>query len=171
MKVIFLDIDGVLNSVNSMVAFRSASAQNLDSVSVKLLQRLCEVTDAKIVISSTWRMGRDEKYFIDLFKWYGWKNAPVIGRTPVEYDKCRGEEIQMWLVDVKTKVEKYLIIDDDSDMLEEQDPYFLHVPGVHGFDISHYVRALRHFGQPDERLEDQVNFVRQSNKGEKTGKR
>ena len=88
MNLIFLDIDGVLNSVDSAVAHHALHPKHhreefrLDPISVGLLKLLCEITDAKIVISSMWRLSRQTGEFHDIFAHYGWIAAPVISRTP-----------------------------------------------------------------------------------------
>lgn len=172
MNIIFLDIDGVLNSVDSAIAYhnwlprgsRQQMEDRLDPVSIGLLKQLCDQTEAKIVISSTWRRGRTTKDFIKIFAAYGWHDAPVINRTPV-LDTERGYEIQEWL-DSHPEVTNYVILDDDSDMLDSQLQNFVHVSNVNGFRSRHYCKCLRLFGKPDDRLEQQVNFVRLSEKGE-----
>jgi len=125
MKVIFLDIDGVLN----------VYCQGRDEYGCTFhkhfednLRWIIEETGAKIVISSTWR--RDG---LDVMQNL-WKhrNLPgeVIDITPteldvVEYGTCefydlvdRGHEIQQWIND--HDIVNYVIIDDDNDMLPSQ---------------------------------------------------
>jgi hypothetical protein len=164
MKIIFLDIDGVLNSIDSMIALHGCNESKLDPISVGLLKRLCADTDAKIVISSTWRRGRATKDFIDIFAKYNWPDAPVISRTPV-LDTERGFEIQEWL-DSHPEVTDFVILDDDSDMLDSQLQNFVHVSNINGFRSQHLCKALRVLGCPDERLEQQINFVRKTDKGD-----
>lgn len=160
MNIIFLDIDGVLNSVDSMIAFGHqrpmvTEEDALDPISVGLLLRLCIKCDAKIVISSTWRIGRTQEDFVDIFTKYGWYNFPVIGMTPVG-GHTRGHEIQDWLDSNPWK--NYIILDDDSDMLDCQSEQFVHVSNINGLRSKHYCQALRIFGKADERLEAQVNW-------------
>ena len=160
-KIIFLDIDGVLNSVDSMISFQSCNEYALDKVSIGLLKSLCAITGAEIVVSSTWRMGRDKKDFMEIFSLHDWLDFPYIGRTRVldTYQYNRGNEIQDWLNANIDQVD-YIIIDDDSDMLPEQLERFVHVSSVNGFRSKHYCQALRLFGHPDEKLERQVNWVK-----------
>ena len=60
-KVIFLDIDGVLNSTRSAVAFHGypmnvekPHMERFDHVAVALIKKICDDTGAKIVLSSGW---------------------------------------------------------------------------------------------------------------------
>lgn len=120
MKIIFLDIDGVLNVI----------PQGRDDYGAKFhkhfednLRYIIENTDAKIVISSTWRFSSYDP--INNMK-NMWKDrnlaGEVIGITP-HIDVCqRGKEIQWWLDNYpkRDEIETYCIIDDDSDMLESQ---------------------------------------------------
>lgn len=55
MKVVFLDIDGVLNTLRSMTAQKKS--RPFDREAVAALNRLLRETGARIVVSSTWRIG------------------------------------------------------------------------------------------------------------------
>ena len=55
MKVIFLDIDGVLNGEKSRT--RCAGYIGIDSDKLLRLKRIVEQTGAKIVLISTWKTG------------------------------------------------------------------------------------------------------------------
>lgn len=146
MKVCFLDIDGCLNSMRSCYAyggfgslrtsFMTFDESKLDPVAVKLVQRLVEETDAKIVISSSWRIlakgGIKDFDFLEL---------PIIDFTPdIPGRRIRGDEIKKWL-DEHPEVESYVILDDDSDMLEEQVDNFVHTDADIGLDWEDYCKA------------------------------
>jgi len=87
MKVIFLDIDGVLNSENhakEMFALKDENPQKFYNTwdlpyegTLKPLQRIVESTGAVIVLSSTWRLGRIP-LLNKVFKPYGFQ---IIDRT------------------------------------------------------------------------------------------
>ena len=161
MNIIFLDIDGVLNSIDSMAAFHALGKHEqevtLDIVSIGLLKKLCETTGAQIVISSTWRIGRIIPDFVAIFNHYGWVDAPVISFTGRGgTGTVRGDEIQDW---IETNcVSNYVILDDDSDMLDSQLGNFVHVSGVNGFRIKHLCHALHIFGCPNKDLEAHAFF-------------
>jgi hypothetical protein len=127
MRIIFLDIDGVLNSW--------ASFYKITTEKLQLLNDLIEQTGAKIVISSSWRIGsKDVTDFLDknfsnnrsfrldnpnqeLIDNIFYKNT--IGLTDT-FGPNRGDEIKRWLDNHSDDIESYVILDDDTDMLDEQ---------------------------------------------------
>lgn len=54
MKIIFLDVDGVLNSIDSEDVFQGFIG--LDYSGIKLLKEIVDATDAEIVLVSTWKL-------------------------------------------------------------------------------------------------------------------
>lgn len=135
MKVVFLDIDGVLNSHRTCIAFGGiphTTARNgratLDEVAIRLIGGIVRAAGAVVVLSSTWRKHAD---------WLDYGPAldlPIIDRTPQGLGP-RGREIADWLDD-HPEVEQFAIIDDDSDMLPEQLPFFVHTNYADGFLFS-----------------------------------
>lgn len=128
MKIIFLDIDGVLNSTRSCVAnggfgriFDHDSWKELDPVAVKLIAHVAKETGAEVVLSSSWRILANKE---DIIAFQDFLGVSIIDVTP-QLHGCRGEEIQQWLDSCKEPVEAFCIIDDDSDMLHEQEGNFV----------------------------------------------
>lgn len=127
MKIIFLDIDGVLVTWDSLHEWglsrptKSRSGGMLDPGPVKILNEIIEKTGASIVISSSWRIGRTlDKLKEDLAEG-GVNCSTMIDFTPRRNDAKRGLEIQEWLNHhyfiTKTQPEKMVILDDEiSDM-------------------------------------------------------
>ena len=114
MKVIFLDIDGVLNSAQ-YDAERGEQDGNIDVTRLELLREITEKSGAKIVLTSTWRklwdknktLCTDEGLELDrLFAVYG---LEIFGKTPVI--GRRSEEINAWL-DGNENIESFVIVDD-----------------------------------------------------------
>ena len=141
MKVLFLDIDGVICSIRSAVAYggfpwtvKEKDMYLFDDVAIKLIQRLCKDTNTKIVLSSVWRLSHDWKMIGEKL------NLPIIDKTPNKLSSNRGEEIAMWLRD--NKVDAYAIVDDDSDMLEEQLPFFVRVYSKNGLSFENYEQLM-----------------------------
>lgn len=123
MKIIFLDIDGVLNSSNWALREKESGRDpqwslfnNFDLDAIAVLNEVVERTEAKVVISSSWRLFHPLGHIIGLLKKHGFKGE-VIDRTPdrTKQPYRRGNEIQDWL-DAHPEVQKFVIIDDDSDM-------------------------------------------------------
>ena len=131
MKVIFLDIDGVLNVY---CEGRDQFGCTFHSNFVDNLRNIIEQTGAKIVISSSWRSD-GLKTMQEMWKF---RNYPgeVIAITPFSwelmdlglfeyYDQIdRGHEIELWLK-MHPEVSNYVIIDDDNDMLDNQRANFV----------------------------------------------
>lgn len=129
MKIIFLDIDGVLNMYGSSCrTFMKPYGQHIEPHLVQRLNYIIEKTNAKIVISSSWRSDMEdlEKQLREQgFKYW----TRVIGKTchPLVKDEnmpyprnesCylynhRGEQINKWLDDANYKIDKFIIIDDE----------------------------------------------------------
>ena len=158
MNVIFLDIDVVTNSVVSTIynRQRGKSSHNFDGfspIAVALLRELVSLTDAKIVLSSTWRMFyKDKEHCINIFeanmeKYYGWAEFPIIDMTP-EISKyshlSRGFEIQMWLE--LHHWTNYVIIDDSTSVLDMQKSNYVHVDYREGFNFATFQKCLNIFG-------------------------
>lgn len=124
MKVIFLDIDGVLNcryTKEEIYSFTFVSVKKIE-----LLKVLIECTDAKVVLSSTWRCGWADieagitdsisaKCFIALKKELEKYNIYLLDYTPItngDMDR-RGEEIDRWLRAWNGEtIESFVILDD-----------------------------------------------------------
>ncbi len=145
MKIIFLDIDGVINSLRTCYAFggyptdlSEEDMSKFDWVAISLIRKACKVQNAQIVLSSTWR----RMYKIeDVAEALG---LPIVSRTPCLLSGSRGNEIQNWLND--NLVDKYCIIDDDADMLDVQKPYFIQTSAKEGFILRDYRKLIEILG-------------------------
>lgn len=170
--ICFCDVDGVLNSEKSCSFFHKKYGKNgygggffdssreapteenvqWDIECVNNLKKIIDYTNAKIVISSTWRRSHSVEAFIKMFEVYGWVNAPIIDLTPKDEDlsqenlipfrkmsdysyPTRGYEIEFWLK--CNPCDNYVILDDSSDMTDEQ-------------KASHFVRTNPGIGLTEE---------------------
>ena len=156
MKVIFLDIDGVLNSEEFFVemtqncryeeyrkagysARMSRNLCSLDSVAIAHLNHLITQTGAKIVVSSTWRA--DDPWLQEVFAIVG--IPAYIDITPYTIARHRGTEIQQWL-DKHPEVENYVILDDDNDMLDKQFDHFVQTDAYkRGLSLENVEQAIK----------------------------
>jgi hypothetical protein len=120
MKAIFLDIDGVLNNLESLRFPRTKVNCSRPSFSaahpscIQALNRIIKFTDARIVVSSTWR-GIGLEVLFEVFHQWG-ITGMTIGYTPL-WDRSfeRGDEIANWL-SKHPEVESFVILDDGDDM-------------------------------------------------------
>lgn len=123
MKIIFLDFDGVITTLKTQ--------WKIDMDKVEIINEICNKTDAKIVVTSSWRIGYSGVVhtFQEYLKQYFAKNEYVgifiynefidniVGMT--ESSSSRGNEIKFYMND-HPEVKNYVIVDDDSDMCDYQ---------------------------------------------------
>ena len=126
MKVIFLDFDGVITTYNSK--------WKIDMNNIKIINDICDKTNAKIVVTSSWRIG----YRGDVLAFNGYLTQYIIEHNYLDnvqdtFDKFignivgmtesiggwRGDEIKLYMNE-HPEVENYVILDDDSDMCDYQ---------------------------------------------------
>ena len=106
MKVIFLDIDGVLNTEKRLL--NNNGELYVEKDKIELLKEIIDKTKAKVVLSSTWRVlaqSKDSKEYpkyeafeIELEK----HGIAIFGYTPVFLD-YRPLEIKLWLASQSDK--------------------------------------------------------------------
>jgi len=166
MKVVFLDIDGVICTVRSFaredrvpmpdeihLPFRNRFWDRLDEECIERLNRITDATGAKIVISSSWRHvceGDNDKlkYLADYIKSEG-VTADIISMTPSHQKLSaprgyagRGAEIQEWLDTEGADVTAFVILDDVNDMRHLEHKLVL-TPYETGIGEEHVEPAIR----------------------------
>ena len=113
----------------------------------KWLSEFCNENNLKICVSSVWKnhFGNKEKtipqWWDRAFTDLGFKEGTFAGITG-RRKSIRGEEIKEWL-DNRNDIEDFSIIDDDSDMLEEQFNHFHHSDPWFGLNPNHLYRIKR----------------------------
>jgi hypothetical protein len=110
MKVIFLDIDGVLNSDKTRNPRKFPYV--VDPRLLARLTRLLERTRAKVVLSSSWRLDP-----VGLLAARYWK-VPFVGVCPDKPRSPRRAEVLAWLA-ANPHVTRYAVIDDEDDELDD----------------------------------------------------
>ena len=117
MKVIFLDIDGVLNHDNSREVVKGGII-GLNKECCTQLKRIVDTTGAEIVLVSTWKMWWspiyneckfDGKYLSDTFAEYG---LSIIDKTTGPCGDGRGQGILDYL-NAHSDIESYIVLDDE----------------------------------------------------------
>lgn len=146
MKIIFLDIDGVI-CVNWM-EFVDEFGHGFHKDYVDNLAEIINSTGAKIVMSSTWRKaGLNE-----MKRMWEMRDLPgeLIDVTPVLWTK-RGEEIEEYLRE--NPCDKYVILDDDTDFLPEQKPFFIRT------SVNQHTGAFNGLGLTKECAEKAIQIL------------
>ncbi len=163
-KIIFLDIDGVLNTKEWHSRMTKDTPKDeygyaFDPVTVKNLAHIIDKTGADIVISSSWKFYGVAK----LRKMWEIRNLPgtILDITPntisdemllnanleeFQLGVCRGNEIKEWLSRHKGEVSNYVIIDDFDDMLPEQEDHVVLTDtliGITEFDAEKAIAILK----------------------------
>ena len=130
MKVIFIDFDGVITIPETK--------WNISLPHIKRIKKICDNTDAKLVISSSWQRYAGTKNETREERVTNWLNGILMkdingpikkffedytydmsGRFYSEFGNVRGSDIKSWLTR-NPDVDNYVIIDDEGDMLDEQ---------------------------------------------------
>lgn len=172
MKVLFLDIDGVLNSQNwfgymqycikndmynrvmnfveTPDEYTEYKLTMLDDRAIANLNRIVDETGCKIVLSSSWRClwnPAENNKILEALKLKGFK-YDFYGMTPripqKDFGQERGIEIQTWIDKEleNNEIESYLILDDDNDMLPEQMNNFILVNNQYGLSDIDVFKAI-----------------------------
>lgn len=155
MKILFLDVDGVLNCAETFRRAHEAGKKSiylLDPTAIKRLQRIVKETQCKVVISSTWRndaqgleaLEQAGVEFIDI--------TPMIGSGMTASDCGRGKEVLRWLMDKDWKVTRYAILDDDPDFFKWQ-PLFQTSFNNGGLLDVHVDAVIKYFNKKPEQEE------------------
>ncbi len=149
MKIVFLDIDGVLVTANSMLA-KPSLMSHLEPACVELLNKLCleqGLNNCRVVISSSWRNLFSVSEIVNHLKQakfnpdfihHDWSTVCLLNGT-------RGDEIAVWLKQ-HAEVNDFVIIDDDNDFLPSQLCHHVQTDFADGFCESHLEQALNILG-------------------------
>ena len=148
MKVIFFDIDGVLNYCGTAIIDKQCLAE---------LKRVVTETGANTVISSSWKEAftkydiyddRDREMMDRIIKD---TELRCLGWTPDIDEENRENEIAEWLEDYdQSEIESFVIIDDLDYNFDEKFPgHFVKTAGYwgKGFTSEHADRAIRILGK------------------------
>lgn len=148
MIILFLDIDGVLNSADwyeRREAKDERPRHEFDPLCVARLSRfLQEAPDVQVVISSCMRkiykVGLLTKYMV----WAGLDpevRYRFIGSTPSHPSGFRGHEIAEWMEG--KDIEKFAMLDDSQDFREDQLPFLVKPSHWHGGMQDEHVERLK----------------------------
>ncbi|CAB4196772.1 hypothetical protein UFOVP1290_292 [uncultured Caudovirales phage] len=159
-KLIFLDIDGVLNSnrymkspqyfdetkdydPRGMEIINKAHHTHLNPEAVRLVNLLVDKTGAEVILSSTWR----NRYSIDeMNAMLSMRGATfkIVGITPVFFSfRGRGGEIKDFLEDLDGEI-TFVILDDINQFHDYGfDEQFIQTTEEDGLTMAHIERAIK----------------------------
>ena len=104
MKVIFVDVDGVLNSDDFIDSVKGS--QDIDIKTIRLLKNAVNETGAKIVMDTSFRYTKSFLKVQEMLL----QNGILFDKTPF-IDNERGKEIKQYLAEHKD-IEDYILLDD-----------------------------------------------------------
>lgn len=160
MRIIFLDFDGVVNSMKfceelsartKLIGGSTATREMIDPIAVARLNRLIEETEAVVVVSSSWRKIFDMRTLQGILDAKGFIGK-IIDVTPdlshesinrFDRSRERGDEIARWLRDNAPNA-SYVVFDDDSDMTAVRER-FIQTSWGYGLLDEHIDRARELF--------------------------
>jgi hypothetical protein len=121
--ILFLDIDGVLNHHDFLMAAKTTghSHKNIDEAACRRLQKVLKATDCQVVLTSTWRYTHSLIEMRELLNARGCYGIQLIDATPTALTGesglipgvSRGQEIARWL-ETHPRVTRFAILDDDA---------------------------------------------------------
>jgi hypothetical protein len=139
MKIIFLDIDGVLSTPHAydQPGHKHGRANEftpwLKEIWEDFLKDHPEVT---IVLSSTWR--KDSKWRERIYGSSRITAGRIIDVTDSSRTGFRGSEVQNWLNDTELDIEEYVILDDSGDFYPDQiESRYVKTKTMHGISPRH----------------------------------
>ena len=149
MKVVFLDIDGVLNSEDYVYSYREYGIA-IDPTRMVLLKQIIDETNAKIVLSTSWRehwektpneCGKIGLQINNIFSQY---NLEILDKTP-NLRTRREQEIWYWL-NKHPQVKNFVVLDDMFLCAEFLDGHFIktsnHFDGLDEADVEKAIGIL-----------------------------
>lgn len=142
MNIIFLDIDGVLNTSHfAMKDYKNKYGGYLiiDPEKLIILKKICDLTNSSVVLSTGWKFILDEnlnpldvngKFLLEMFNEY---DIPLVGKTKtIPKDLGDGKVLQFWkeyeIIDYLSNhplVKHFCIIDDEEKGLESLLDYLI----------------------------------------------
>ena len=127
LKLLFLDIDGVLNSARyareqaltgrskPQNRFLQRTASEIDPAAVACLNEIVRRSGARIVITSSWRLRHSLKHISRCLRKRGYDGPPLLGSTPIVPGMTRGYEVAKWFyqtLPLSLIREPFVILDD-----------------------------------------------------------
>jgi len=149
-KIIFLDCDGVMNSIDYIIRLNGKfddPKNQMDPETVIRLNKITEATGAVLVVSSVWRLLPTFEQLRRIIKSYG-VLAEVIDVTPRDIASGEGSrelEILAWLS--LNPTDNFIVIDDER--MNKLSPRHVFPKMQHGLQDEHVSQAIELLGEKD----------------------
>ena len=144
-KIIFLDIDGTLNSKESMAEHGTCFTFGASCVAA-LNAIIAGCPGVEIVISSDWKYSHTLLELRIVLLQQGIIGAQVVDITP-KWGETRGAEIRSWLNrQPKNTAFRFVALDDDSSGMKWMGKKFIKIDSTRGLQNEHIARALELLG-------------------------
>ena len=137
MKLIFLDIDGVMNHKGK----DAPAVCVIDERPLALLAELVRKSGAAVVLTSSWRLAADEPWRAPLLR----GGVTVVGRTVRLNGNNRRREILLYL-EAQRDVEAFVILDDQPGRWGELKKHLVRTNPQAGLEEAHVATALQILG-------------------------
>jgi hypothetical protein len=126
---------------------------------ISVLNKIIEITGAKIVITSSWRTDANISMWQRFFDMVGIKGE-IVGKTP-KLGGLRGTELfcfmldwndpkrqDQWDIKGKGLIDGLLILDDDNDFQEFFKPYKINIKSMEGLQEKHLKESISILSKP-----------------------
>ena len=157
MKVIYLDIDGVLNSRRYDLYERTDVNAPIDESRAEMLAELARRTGAAVVLSTSWRdhwerdVGAIDETGRKVFSVLERLGVRILDKTPRISGALRSQEIRAHLRE-HPEIDRFVILDDDPYDWGELSDCLVQTSYTRGrgFEAHHLQRALDILGEETE---------------------
>lgn len=148
-KIVFLDVDGVLNSdkfyeelLSSDEGIDCFREDILDQRAISRVARIIRDTEAQVVISSSWRW--DIQAMSRLLEQLNTFDIVPIDTTieDMRVNMSRAQEIKLWL-DQHPEVENYVVLDDEVMNIPEIGRHHIKTNMSRGLEPNHVEQAKK----------------------------
>lgn len=153
MKVLFLDVDGILNSRAFLIAQAGERKilnitdfdprSHLDPVRIARLNEIVRRAGCEVVVSSSWRHPYDKATLLGYLRERGY-GGDILDYTPSLPGHERHVEIKRWLARRHVAPSAFVVLDDDRDAGVGLENHF--VRPLDGIEDEHVEQAIRILG-------------------------
>lgn len=147
-KILFLDIDGVVNCEESAKKYTWRGIIGIDPNLAFRIGKIKMYTDCEVVLSSSWRNGNEES-----LEYIKNQVCDFIDVTPNSSCRTRGCEIKKWIednIDYNNRDDLvYAILDDDTDFLLNQKNNFFKTSWKCGITEEIMEKVINHLNESE----------------------